>query len=146
MPTFQRILVPVDDSEPARRALALALQLAKESGGHVRVLHVFDELDYLRGFEDIGSVAEHVRTAARKLLDQCATTCHAAGVEHDTRLREEPGRHLADSVNAEVRSWKADLVVVGTHGRRGVARLLLGSGAEQILRASDVPVLLARAR
>ncbi|WP_338050741.1 universal stress protein [Ramlibacter algicola] len=49
-------------------------------------------------------------------------------------------------MNAEVRSWKADLVVVGTHGRRGVARLLLGSGAEQILRASDVPVLLTRTR
>ena len=144
MPTFQRILVPVDDSEPARRALDLALRVAKDSGGQVRVLHVFDELEYLRGFEDIGSVAEHVRTSARKLLDQCATACHAAGVPHDTRIREEPGRHLADSVNAEARSWKADLVVVGTHGRHGVARVLLGSGADQILRASDVPVLLAR--
>ncbi|WP_338050742.1 universal stress protein [Ramlibacter algicola] len=49
MATFARILVPVDASEPARRALALALQLARESGGHVRVLHVADELEDLRG-------------------------------------------------------------------------------------------------
>ena len=68
----------------------------------------------------------------------------SAGVPADTKLMETPGGRLGELVADEARSWEADLVVVGTHGRHGVSRVLLGSGAEQVLRLAPVPVLAVR--
>jgi nucleotide-binding universal stress UspA family protein len=65
-------------------------------------------------------------------------------VPADTKLLELPGGRLGEMVAGEARNWEPDLVVVGTHGRRGVSRVLLGSGAEQVLRLSPVPVLAVR--
>jgi len=65
-------------------------------------------------------------------------------VNADTLLLERAGQRLGHSVADVAGDWGADLVVVGSHGRRGLGRLLLGSGAEQILRTSPVPVLLIR--
>jgi len=64
----------------------------------------------------------------------------------DGVLLDTFNRRLCDLVVRAARDWPADLVVIGTHGRRGVGRLLLGSDAEQILRLSPVPVLLVRAQ
>ena len=69
----------------------------------------------------------------------------AAGVAAQTKLLDAPGKRLGDSVAEAARAWEADLIVVGTHGRRGIGRVLLGSGAEQIIRLSPVPVLVIRA-
>ena len=68
----------------------------------------------------------------------------SAGVDADHRLVEAAGQRLAEVVNKEVQSYHADLIVLGTHGRRGIGRVLLGSGAEQIIRAAQVPVLVIR--
>jgi nucleotide-binding universal stress UspA family protein len=59
-------------------------------------------------------------------------------------LVEAAGQRLAEVVNHEVQTYGADLIVLGTHGRRGIGRVLLGSGAEQIIRAAQVPVLVIR--
>lgn len=68
----------------------------------------------------------------------------AAGVAADNLLFEKYGESLGETVASEAMRWNADLIVVGTHGRRGVGRLLLGSGAEQVIRLAPTPVLVVR--
>lgn len=141
---YKRILVPVDGSETSNKALVAALQLARESGGRVRLVHALDELAYLTGYEYSADLLAVARDYAKKVLDDALAMTQSAGVPADTKLMEVPGGRLGELVAEEARSWDADLVVVGTHGRRGVGRVLLGSGAEQVLRMAPVPVLAVR--
>jgi len=141
---YKRILVPVDGSDTSNKALVAALQMARDSGGRVRLLQVFDELAYLSGFEMTPEVLQSARDYAQKVLDDTLAMANSAGVPADTRLVETVGLRLGELVADEARAWEADLVVVGTHGRRGVGRVLLGSGAEQVLRLAPVPVLAVR--
>lgn len=142
---YQRILVPVDGSETSNKALVAALQMARESGGRVRIVHALDELAYLTGYEFSADLLKVAREYATKVLDDAMAMAKAAGVPADSRLMETPGGRLGELVADEARGWEADLVVVGTHGRHGVSRVLLGSGAEQVLRLAPVPVLAVRA-
>jgi nucleotide-binding universal stress UspA family protein len=141
---FNRILVPVDGSPTSTKALVAALQLARESGGRVRLLHLLDELPYLTGYEYSPDLLRQCRGYAEKVLQEALEIARAAGVPGDTRLMDVPGQRLGEVVAAEARDFGADLVVVGTHGRRGIERALLGSGAEQVLRLAPVPVLAVR--
>lgn len=141
---YKRILVPVDGSETSTRALVAALQMARESGGRVRLVHVLDELAYLTGFEGGGDLLSLARDYASKTVAESLDVARSAGVPADTRLVEAQGARLGDVVADEAASWEADLVVVGTHGRRGLGRVVLGSGAEQVIRQAPVPVLVVR--
>jgi nucleotide-binding universal stress UspA family protein len=141
---YKRILVPVDGSETGEKALVAALQLAHEAQGRVHLVHVLDELAYLTGYEYGGDLLQVARDYAGKVLADASAMARSAGVPADTRLMETPGGRLGELVAEEARKWEADLVVVGTHGRRGVSRVLLGSGAEQVLRLAPVPVLAVR--
>lgn len=141
---FKRILVPVDGSETSNRALVAALQIARETGGRIRVIHSVDELVYVADTTYDPTILQAAREWAGKVLQEALEVARATGVPADSRLVEAPGRRLGDIVADEAAAWEADLVVVGTHGRKGVGRVLLGSGAEQILRASRVPVLSVR--
>lgn len=141
---YKRILVPVDGSETSSKALVAGLQLARESGGRVRLVHVLDQLAYLSGYEFSTDVLGVARDFGKKLLDDALAMAQAAGVPGDTKLMEVPGGRLGELVAEEARAWEADLVVVGTHGRHGIGRVLLGSGAEQVLRLAPVPVLAVR--
>ena len=146
MSDFKRILVPVDGSEVSNRALVSALQLARDGGGQVRLLHVLDQIDYFSGgYEYVGAtVMEELQRQSRKVLEDAAAICQSAGVPYDTVLVDEPGSRLGDKVADQALAWDADLVVVGTHGRKGISRALLGSGAEQIVRFAPAPVLVVR--
>ena len=141
---YKRILVPVDGSETSNKALVAALQMARESGGRVRIIHTLDELAYLSGFEVSGDLIQLARDYASKVLQDALEVAKSAGVPAETKLVEGVGARLGEVVAEEARAWEADLVVVGTHGRRGVGRVLLGSGAEQVLRLAPVPVLAVR--
>lgn len=141
---YRRILVPVDGSETSTQALVAALNLAREGDGRVRILHVLDELAYLTGYEATGDVLRLAREYAEKVLDDALQVARAAGVPADAKLAEAAGQRLGDVVASEARGWEADLVVVGTHGRRGMSRVLLGSGAEQVIRTAPVAVLTVR--
>ncbi len=142
---FKRILVPVDGSETSTKALVAALQLARESGGRVRVMHALDELTYISGYEYGADLMRIARDQAGKVLQDAMEIAKSSGVPADSRLVEVPGRRLGDIVADEADSWEADLIVTGTHGRRGIGRALLGSGAEQVVRMAPVPVLTIRA-
>lgn len=141
---FKRILVPVDGSDTSNKALTAALQLARTVGASVRLVHAMDELVYLSGRESSLDVGGIWREQATRILDGAMAMAGSAGVPAEQELIEAPGSRLGELVAKAASQWKADLIVVGTHGRRGVGRVLLGSGAEQIIRSAPVPVLVIR--
>ncbi len=145
---FKRILVPLDGSETSNKALVAALQLARQAGGRVRLMHVIEELAYLSGFDQYGGysgdLVRIMRENATKILDDGMAIALSAGVEADQMLVDRVGERLGEMVSDAAKRWNADLIVVGTHGRRGIGRVLVGSGAEQIIRLAPVPVLVIR--
>jgi nucleotide-binding universal stress UspA family protein len=146
---YQRILVPFDGSATSSRGLDEAVKLATLTGAAMRLLHVVDVLQYATGFETAaayaGEVIPFMRQAGEATLDEGKARVEKAGVKVDTLLLDSVTTRLSDVVAEQAAQWGADLIVIGTHGRRGVGRLLLGSDAEQIVRTSSVPVLLVRA-
>ncbi len=148
MALYHQILVPVEGSPSSDKALDEAIRLARRMGARLRLLHVVDELDYVNGFESAASYAHEIiplmRAAGEKLLAHGKQKAQDQGVPADSVLvLEGPGR-ICDHVAGQASLAKADLIVLGSHGRRGVARLLLGSDAEQIVRTAPVPVLVVR--
>jgi len=145
---YQRILVPVDGSNTAQRGLAEAIRLARLTGGQLRLLHRVDALSMTSAMGAYApfsnDVLAQMRTDGEALLEQARAQALAEGVAADVVLDDGVHSRLADWVVEEVRAWNADVVVLGTHGRRGVGRMLLGSDAEQVLRICPVPVLLVR--
>lgn len=141
---FKRILVPVDGSDTSTKALVAALQLAREADGDVHIVHSLDELAYVPSYEYGADLMRMARIQAEKVLQDGIELAKSAGVSADSRLIEVPGRRLGEIVADEAKARGADLIVVGTHGRHGVSRLVLGSGAEQVVRMAPVPVLTIR--
>jgi nucleotide-binding universal stress UspA family protein len=145
---YKRILVPLDGSETSNKALVAALQLARLGGGQVRLIHVIEELAYLSGFDQYGGYSgdliKVMRENGEKILNDGMAIAQSAGVEADNMLYDNFER-VGDVVSDAAKRWNADLIVVGTHGRRGIGRALMGSGAEQIIRLAPVPVLVIRA-
>jgi nucleotide-binding universal stress UspA family protein len=142
---YRRILVPIDGSEASGEALAVALRLARENGGRVRVLHRFDALNYLTGFECSTQALADAQAFARRVVDQAIEAGRGAGVPCDGTMVEPMAKGLGDTVADEARAWQADLIVVGTARRQGLGRAVMGSGAEDILRHAPVPVMAIRA-
>ena len=144
MNTFRRILVPVDGSPTSNRALVAALQMARDGGGSVRLVHVLEPLAYLPGVDYANRAIADARRRAREVLVAAEAIAQSAGVPAETVLVDRPDLRLGEAVAEEARNWRADLVAVGSHGRRGIGRVLLGSGAEQIIRLAPSPVLVIR--
>lgn len=144
MPLFKKILVPVDGSSTSDKALGQALALAQDSQARVRLLHALDELAYVSAYEYSGELMTQARANADKMLQAGVSAARAKNVEVDTHLVDNPGQRLGETVADEAVNWGADLIVLGTHGRRGVGRVLLGSGAEQVIRMAPVLVLVVR--
>jgi nucleotide-binding universal stress UspA family protein len=145
---FKRILVPLDGSDTSLNALQAASRIAAESGGELRLVHVMDRNAYLTGYDPSGAASgalyEALHSSAKQILVDGLAAARAAGAKADTAMVDELGTRLGDAVAKAATAWQADLIVVGTHGRSGPSRLLLGSGAEQIIRLAPVPVLVTR--
>lgn len=146
---YQRILVPVDGSPTSERGLQEAIRLALLTHASLRLIHVIDEMSFMLGIDAYGYAAGELLDLLRKdgteILQQASATVRAQGVPVDSVLYENLDKTVQQRIIAEAEMWKADLIVIGTHGRRGVRRLVLGSSAEGVLRTSPVPVLLVRA-
>ena len=141
---YKRILVPVDGSPTSIRSLDEAIGLAKEGGGTIRLIHVLDRIVFAGGETHTGDVFGLLREVGEQILQQMKQHADVAGMEVSTWLSElQPGR-VCDVVAEQAKAFDADLIVVGTHGRHGVSRLLVGSDAEQIVRVAPVPVLVVR--
>ena len=143
---YQRILVPVDGSAPSKRALEEAVSVAKMTGAQIRVIHVIDEPFMALGVDGFsgspGDIIELMQEAGRGIVGAAVAQVRAAGIACDSALADSLHGRICDLVVDQARRWQADLIVIGTHGRHGVARAVLGSDAEQMLRVSPVPVLL----
>ncbi|HUZ02798.1 MAG TPA: universal stress protein [Thermomicrobiaceae bacterium] len=146
---YRRIDVAIDESEPASAALDAALRLAGEQQARLRAVYVVD-LEPLLATGAEGINLDAVETAwcaaGHRILERASSLAAAAGVDIETKLLETPkdGVDISDAIVADATSWKADVVVIGTHGRRGLARQLLGSVAEAVARTATMPVLLIR--
>jgi len=142
---YKRILVPVDGSPTALRGLDEAVKLAKLTGAGIRLVHVLDQLVFVGGETYTIDVFGILKEAGERLMQEMKAKVVAAGIEVSTFVSEVlPGR-VCDVVLEQAKAFEADVIVLGTHGRRGVGRLLVGSDAEQIVRLATVPVLLVRA-
>ena len=145
---YQRILVPIDGSPTSARGLSEAVRLGQLIGARLRLIHVIDELSFALGASEggtmTGDILSLLREAGAAILTQGAASVKAAGLEVDTVLKDSFAGRVCDLVVAEAAAWPADLIVLGTHGRRGVGRLFMGSDAENIVRSAQTPVLLLR--
>lgn len=142
---YQRILVPVDGSPTSARGLDEAIKLAKMTGASIHLVHVLDQVMFMSGETYTIDVFGILKEAGERIMQMMKARVVAAGVEVSTFVSEVlPGR-VCDVVLEQAKAFGADLIVIGTHGRRGVGRLLVGSDAEQIVRLATVPVLLVRA-
>lgn len=144
---YQRILVPVDGSAASLLGLQEAIRLAKDQKAALRLLHVVHDFLVAGGH---GAAAystmlrQDLRDKGEKILDQAAAVVRAQGLQAETRMVETPGGSVGEMIVAHAQEWPADLLVLGTHGRRGIRRLVLGSDAEIVVRTTPVPVLLVR--
>jgi nucleotide-binding universal stress UspA family protein len=146
---YRRILVPVDGSKTAALGLREAIGLAKNQRAKLRLVYVVDKMAIIGVVEaglDPGPVLARMARSGRRLLEQARLSAKKLGVDSETALREPVVKRVADTILSEAKKWRADLIVMGTHGRRGVRRMVLGSDAEQIMRQAEVPVLLVRGR
>ena len=145
---YQRILVPVDGSETSQRGLQEAIALARLTGGQLRLLHVVDELSAAMGMSGQGMVSadmfQLLREGGEQVLAAGLAEAQSQSVSADTLLIEGFSGRLCDHVLEQAQHWGAQVIVLGSHGRRGVGRLVLGSDAEQIIRTAQVPVLVVR--
>ncbi|WP_354677141.1 universal stress protein [Cupriavidus plantarum] len=145
---YERILVAIDGGPSSALALSQAIAVAKLAAAEVKVLFVVDdselffESSYLES-EDMMRAIANVGTTA---LARASTRLESAGVRFLTELIERPitpGQISATIVERADR-WPADLIVMGTHGRRGLRRLIMGSVSEGVIAQTCKPVLLIR--
>jgi len=145
---YKRILVPVDGSPTSIAELKEAVKLAKALRAKLCLLHVVDEsivFNTPEGGINLEPILDEMKRGGKRLLRRAEKLASALGVKPDTELRESAGARVADVIVERAKRWRSDLIVMGTHGRRGVNRMLMGSDAELVVRNASAPVLLVRA-
>ncbi|MDH4284352.1 MAG: universal stress protein [Gallionellaceae bacterium] len=148
---YKRIAVAVDGSKTSGKALQEAVGLASETGARILLLHVCEEMPVM--WEPGGlnmmptqDVMQVIADAGKELLVKLEQQVAARGLAVETRLTETLGGRAGSIISEEAKKWNADLLVVGTHGRKGVDHILMGSVAEGVIRTAVMPVLLIRGK
>jgi len=142
---YARILVPIDGSPTAQRGLEEAIRLAKRLGSTLHLINVVDArllFSEVSAYVPPENLLKDWRAAGERLVAEAAQSAREGGVTVESAVRCDPGLRVCDMILQEARDAKVELIVMGTHGRRGLRRLALGSDAELVLRESPVPVLL----
>ena len=143
---YQKILVPFDGSATSERALQEAINLAKHHQAQLELVHVFEDILYWvdENYINYAELQETIKTSSAKTLKQAQALVQQAGLTAETKLLEAKSERMANVILAEAERWQAELIVIGTHGRSGFSRLVLGSVAEGVVRSASMPVLLVR--
>jgi nucleotide-binding universal stress UspA family protein len=146
---YKRMLVPVDGSPTSKLGLRHAIGLAKPLGAAVCLLHVVDELSVIPavdavGLVDLATLIAGLKEVGRQVLEESAQYAAKQGVATEETQLESHGAHVSHVIAEHAKTWRADVICMGTHGRRGLNRLLLGSDAERVLREATLPMLLVR--
>jgi nucleotide-binding universal stress UspA family protein len=140
--SLERILVPIDFSDCSLDALEYAVQVARRSRASIRLFHVLEPVSYGLDFSLLHvAKREKIREVIGERLSGLAKALAAAQVPTDVELH---GGLPSDSILDGAKTMPADLIVMGTHGRRGLSHTLSGSVAEAVLRRSSCPVLTVR--
>ena len=147
---YKKILVPIDGSPTSNLGLNEAIKLAKDQGAKLRLFHLVDEYISLSSADgvilDTSNLIESMRQGGRKIIEKAEALAKRNGLKPETVMIESFGGPAADFIVQQAKKWGADLIVLGTHGRRGVKRVVMGSDAEQVIRTTRVPVLLVRSK
>lgn len=148
---FKRILVAVDASETGELALQTAIRLAAEWQAQLlRIVHVVDLVNINVGAEflDQPRLSGEIVKNGQAVLSRSEAEAAAGDVAFETHLItiETMKQGIPEVIVNDAEAWAADLIVIGTHGRRGLRRLFLGSVAEGVARAATTPVLLIRGK
>ena len=144
---YKKILVPLDGSHTSKRGLTEAIRLAKHHGATVRLIHVVDVFIVTPTLESgryVDDIQKSFREDGGRLLKKAEALVLKHGLTVDSVMFEVVGGHAAGIIVEQAKKWGADIIVLGTHGRRGVRRLVMGSDAEEVVRTSPVPILLVR--
>jgi nucleotide-binding universal stress UspA family protein len=146
---YKRIAVAVDGSDTSAAALNEGIKLAKLMDATVLLLYVCEELPVVWNIEGMTSfpmedMSKALVESGRKLLGKDEMTVAQAGIKVETKLVEDYQARIGAVISKEAGQWRADLLVVGTHGRKGLDHLLMGSVAEGVIRTAAMPVLLVR--
>jgi nucleotide-binding universal stress UspA family protein len=147
---FKRILVAVDGSDTAALALQESIRLASEVQAQLRLVYVIDIINLNVGvdFPFPPEVSGGLAGTGQDILDKARAVAREAGVSAETALIkiDTLGQRIPEMIAADAEAWPADLIVIGTHGRRGLSHLFLGSVAEGVVRVATKPVLLIRGK
>jgi len=145
---YTRILVPLDGSDTAERGLDEAIALASELKATLYLLNLssdFAEMAEMAGNIDFEPYRAGLNQYGKDLLEKASVRAVGRGIKTEILLRElRGGSRVAEAIVKAARDARCELIVIGTHGRRGVRRALLGSDAEDVVRTSHVPVLVVR--
>lgn len=137
---YDRILLPTDGSEANNRAVEQAIGLARETDAELHVVFVVEDIPYAPEMMD-DQVEGQLRAIGEKAIEDIRERAESEGVEIVATIREgAPHSSILGYVDEE----DVDVIVMGTQGRSGLDRYLLGSVTERIVRTSDVPVLTVR--
>lgn len=146
----KRIFVAIDASATAQLALDEAIALAKMPGGSLCIASALDTSSLaqaflgVEAFVDTDKVKQGMRDKTDALLDLAAAKATAAGCDPYRQLIESDEKSVADMLADAAHQWDADLIVIGTHGRRGLNRMVMGSVAENLVRIATTSLMLVR--
>jgi nucleotide-binding universal stress UspA family protein len=143
---YKKILVPVDGSTTSTRGLDEAIRFAQATGATIDLAHVVDEFIIAAGEAPAAwrQLSDVLRESGEKVLADAEALLRQHNVPFTSELLKATGGGAARTIVDHAKKVSADLIVMGTHGRRGLRRLTLGSDAEIVLRSSPVPVLMVR--
>jgi nucleotide-binding universal stress UspA family protein len=142
---YNRILVPLDGSELAEQVLPGVIELANCTGAEIVLLRVpeYPVYEYLMPVADLNTtMQEQAREQARQYLDRISSDLRATGLHVRTQVVYDGA--VYSTILETAKDLKVDLIAMSTHGRSGLARLVMGSVADDIVRHAELPVLLVR--
>lgn len=146
---YERILVAVDGGSSSDLAVAQAIGMALAFKAQLKLLYVVDdsELFDATGTADTQMLLEKLVQVGERALELASERCQHAGVTCVKELVERPlGRgNISETIVEHADTWPADIILMGTHGRRGMRRVIMGSVSEGVVAKTNKPVLLIRA-
>lgn len=142
---YKRILCPIDGSSTSNRGVQEAVRLAKDQSANLRFIHIIDT--YVPIVDGVGSLipvdmSDILEKNAEEVIEEAEKTAKAAGVNADSKIAKILGGRPSKEIVKQANDWSADIIVMGTHGLRGISRVIMGSDAENVVRTSSVPVML----
>ncbi len=144
---YRHILCPIDGSQASLAGMLEAIRLAKEQNALLRFIHIIDTyipIVDMAGDFNVTYMIEILRDNGQKIVAKADIAAKNAGINAGAVIIESVGGRVSALIVAEAEKWPADLIVMGTHGLRGLRRMVMGSDAENVLRASHSPVLMVK--